>query len=111
MQVPYIIDTLEAERIAATLAQLDAVAVKLRRAHSGYSEQSQVNHVAKSATTATSGGTRHGMLPDSFASHALRKLRTKRRKTQRLQGYSSDFTQYTSGLSNSVAMPAKLLEP
>ena len=104
MQVLYIIDTLEAERIAATLAQLDAVAVKLRRAHSGYSEQSQVNHVAKSATTATSGGTRHGMLPDSFASHALRKLRT-------MQGYSSDFTQYTSGLSNSVAMPAKLLEP
>jgi len=47
-EVPYIIDTLEAERIA-------------------------VNHVAKSATTATSG-------------------------------YSSDFTQYTSGLSNSVVM-------
>eukprot|EP00439_Symbiodinium_sp_Y106_P071909 s699_g13.t1 len=47
-EVLYIIDTLEAERIA-------------------------VNHVAKSATTATSG-------------------------------YSSDFTQYTSGLSNSVVM-------
>eukprot|EP00913_Durusdinium_trenchii_P031698 g29684.t1 len=47
-EVPYIIDTLEAERIA-------------------------VNHVAKSATTAASG-------------------------------YSSDFTQHTSGLSNSVVM-------
>jgi len=47
-EVPYIIDTLEAERIA-------------------------VNHVAKSATTAAAG-------------------------------YSSDFTQHTSGLSNSVVM-------
>jgi len=47
-EVPYIIDTLEAERIA-------------------------VNHVAKSATTASAG-------------------------------YSSDFTQHTSGLSNSVVM-------
>eukprot|EP00434_Breviolum_minutum_P005444 symbB.v1.2.004796.t1/scaffold270.1/size246978/7 len=47
-EVPYIIDTLEAERIA-------------------------VNHVAKSATTATAS-------------------------------YSSDFTQHTSGLSNSVVM-------
>mmetsp|Transcript_1442 Transcript_1442/g.3275 ORF Transcript_1442/g.3275 Transcript_1442/m.3275 type:complete len:304 (+) Transcript_1442:27-938(+) len=47
-EVPYTIDTLEAERIA-------------------------VNHVAKSATTATAG-------------------------------YSSDFTQHTSGLTNSVAM-------
>lgn len=48
VKVPYIIDTLEAERIA-------------------------VNHVAKSATTAAAG-------------------------------YSSDFTQHTSGLSNSVVM-------
>eukprot|EP00930_Biecheleria_cincta_P085399 TRINITY_DN74792_c0_g1_i1.p1 TRINITY_DN74792_c0_g1~~TRINITY_DN74792_c0_g1_i1.p1 ORF type:complete len:322 (-),score=57.31 TRINITY_DN74792_c0_g1_i1:28-936(-) len=47
-EIPYIIDTLEAERIA-------------------------VNHVAKSATTATAG-------------------------------HSSDFTQHTGGLSNSVVM-------
>jgi COP9 signalosome complex subunit 6 len=53
-EVPYVIDTLEAERIS-------------------------VNHVAKSATTATSG-------------------------------HSSDFTQHTSGLSNSVAMVSKRLK-
>merc|ERR1719195_972297 len=47
-EVPYAVDTLEAERIA-------------------------VNHVAKSATTTTSG-------------------------------HSSDFTQHTSGLANSVVM-------
>merc|ERR1719327_2208065 len=53
-EVPYVIDTLEAERIS-------------------------VNHVAKSATTASAG-------------------------------HSSDFTQHTGGLSNSVAMLSKRVE-
>ena len=153
-QVPYIIDTLEAERIAvfhAWCLQLYGLMKDTEAWHiavefewseafgclallSSIIADCQVNHVAKSATTATASRSAQsgfrlehiltwkiwqwrseGSLGSASKHHSLAIHRswnfemcmaicTPRKTVNYLTawGYSSDFTQHTSGLSNSV---------